>query len=391
MLAPRRRILLRRTVAVLAAAGATAATAVLLSGAEEESRPGAPRGAAGVPAKVQDLLGRLSTEQKVDQVLALGFAGTDATSPVVAKLRGRQLGAVFVGSANWLDAAQGAALVGELRAAAEQGGPIPPLVLARQEGGDYRSFADLPPAQTELQIGDSGDPRAAQTWSAQTSRALRDAGFDLNLFPIADVATLDSPVADRAFGEESDLVARMTVAAMIGCRDAGIGCAPASFPGLGAASQDTDLGPATVGQNAATLLRRDLTPFRAAIAAGAPAVVVSHAFYAAFDPVTPASQARSIVTGLLRRRIGFGGVAITDDLDTGAVKALGSVRDAAVASLAAGADLLLIESPGETQEVVRSALLAATRNGEVSEPRLDEAAGRVLELKRRLGLVAGAP
>lgn len=378
---------MRRGAGVLGAAGATAAIALLLGGGSEKPSPDAPPGTTGVPPKVRALLGRLSTEQKVDQVLALGFAGTDSTSPVLEKLRARQLGAVFVGAANWADAAQGTALIGEMRAAAEQGGPVPPLVIASQEGGIYRSFADLPPPQREIEIGDSGDPRVALNWSKQAGRALRDAGFDLNLFPVADVATLDSPIADRAFGEEPDLVAQMTVAALIGCRDAGIGCAPAHFPGMGAVSADTDLGPATVGENTATLLGRDLTPFRAAVAAGAPALVLSHAFYAAFDPVTPASQASSIATVLLRRRIGFTGVAITDDLDTGAVKALGSVRDAAVASLAAGADLLLIESPGEVQEAVRSALLRAVRDGKVAKSRLDEAAGRVLELKRRLGLL----
>ena len=378
---------MRRGAAVLAATGATAAIALLLGGDSEKPHPDAPPGTTGVPSKVRAVVSRLNTEQKVDQVLALGFTGTDATSPVLAKLSARQLGGVFVGAANWTDAAQGAALIDELRAAAAQGGQVPPLVIANQEGGIYRSFADLPPSEREIEVGDSGDPQMAQRWSQQTGRALRDAGFDLNLFPVADVATLDSPIADRAFGEESDLVAQMAVAALIGCRDAGIACAPAHFPGMGAASADTDLGPATVGVDAATLLRHDLTPFRAAIQSGAPAVVLSHAFYAAFDPVTPASQAPSVATGLLRRRVGFTGVAITDDLDTGAVKALGSVRDAAVASLAAGADLLLIESPGAVQEVVRGALLRAVRDGEVARSRLDEAVGRVLELKRRIGLL----
>ena len=101
-----------------------------------------------------------------------------------------------------------------------------------------------------------------------------------------------------------------------------------------------------MGLDRATLLRRDLVPFKVAFQAGAPAVVLSHSFFAAFDPVTPASQTRAIATGLLRGRLGFEGVAITDDLAAGAVRALGPVRDAAVASLLAGADLLLIERPG---------------------------------------------
>jgi beta-N-acetylhexosaminidase len=387
MRASRRRILVRRAVAVLAAAGATAAIAILFAQDEDRATQPPSTAAAGVPPGVRKLVSRLDTEGKVDQVLALGFEGVDSTSPFLGELRQRQLGAVFVAGSNWIDAAQGAALVGALRDAAEQGGPVPPLIVARQQGGPDRAFADLPPAASAAQIGALDDPDRAERWSSAAARALAGAGFDLNLGPVADVAGIDSPLAGRAFGEDTDRVTRLTVAALVGCRNAGLACAPMHFPGMGAASQDTDIGPATVPQDRRTLFARDLTPFRAAIAAGAPALVLSHALFSALDPVTPASQAPAVATRLLRERVGFAGVAITDDLDTGAVKALGGVGPAAVASLAAGADLLLIESPGAPQAAARSALLRAVRDGELSRARLDEAAGRVLELKRRLRLL----
>ena len=117
---------------------------------------------------------------------------------------------------------------------------------------------------------------------------------------------------------------------------------------------------------------------------------MSHAFFAAYDAVTPASQAPSILSGLLRRRLGFEGAAITDDLSAGAITALGPVRDAAAASIRAGADLLLIERPGAVQDVTRQAILRASRDGAIPAERLDEAAGRVLELKRQLGLLPGS-
>ena len=179
----------------------------------------------------------------------------------------------------------------------------------------------------------------------------------------------------------------MVLAAEIGCTEAGVGCALAHFPGAGGASQDTDLGPATIGIDRAELVRRDMLPFRVGFQAGAPAVVISHAFYAAIAPVTPASQTPAIATGLLRGTLGFEGAAISDDLSAGAVTALEPVRDAAIDSLLAGVDLLLIERPGTAQEVTRAALLRAARDGTIPAPRLDEAAGRVLDLKRKLGLL----
>ena len=128
----------------------------------------------------------------------------------------------------------------------------------------------MPPEQTELEIGDIGSTETAEEWARDAAEALRSAGFDLNLFPIADVATLDSPIADRAFSDDPATVTELTAAAVRGCADAGLACAALHFPGLGAASEDTDRGPATVGLDAETLESRDLGPFATAFPTGCP-------------------------------------------------------------------------------------------------------------------------
>ena len=155
-----------------------------------------------------------------------------------------------------------------------------------------------------------------------------------------------------------------------------------------------------MGLDEATLETRDLAPFEAAFREGAPAVVLSHAFYTAYDPVTPASLSSLVAFDLLRDELGFRGVAITDDLGAGAIgaRAAGSQdrrkrparrlggdrgRDRGAQ---AGADMLMISSPGD-QEGVADALIEAVGTGEISEDRLDEAIGRVLVLKQQLGLV----
>jgi beta-N-acetylhexosaminidase len=339
----------------------------------------------GVSEGAAKLASTLSPEELVDQVLLLGFEGTEAASPFVASLRERPIGGALVGPANWAGRAQGTALAKAIRAAGAAA-EIPALVVANQEGGRYRAFPDLPPAATELEIAETGSVEATEKWARAVAEALRDAGFDLDLFPVADVATLDSPLADRAFSDDPGYVAELTAAALRGCRAAGLACAPAHFPGLGAASQDTSSGPATVSLDAAALSGRDLEPFRAATAENAPAVVLSLAFYAAYDAVTPGALTEAIATGLLRDRLGFKGVAITDDLGSGAVHAVYSVEDAAVEALAAGSDMIQIGSP-EDQRGVREALLDAVASGALDEGRLEEAAARVLELKRELGLL----
>ena len=378
-------MLRRRAIAVVLVLAATAGLWLLLFRSDDEQTASEAEPEPALTGPVADLVAGLSPAQLADQVLLLGFEGTDAASPFLDQVRTRELGGVMVDRQNWLDSASGTALVGGIRAAGRRGDRIPPLIVTSQEGGPYRALADLPPVQTELEIGGTGSVAEAEDWATETSAALVAAGFDLNLSPLADVATLDSALADRAFSDDPLAVAQLTAAAVRGCRGEGIACAALHFPGLGAASQDTSRGPATVGLDPESLAARDLVPFDAVFAERVPAVVLSLAIYTAYDPVTPGALAEPVVTGLLRERLSFEGVAITDDLGAGAVRAGHTVDEAAVEALAAGADLLQIGSP-EDQTGVRDRILAALESGELPEARLQEAAARVLELKLAQGL-----
>jgi beta-N-acetylhexosaminidase len=376
-----------RAGGVLLLAGA--ATLAIYKFAIREDESAGPEEAATtsaeIPEPVRELVASLTTEQKVDQLLLLGFAGTAPSTALIQEIRERELGGLLLRRENWLDSSQGTTLIDELQRAAESPGRIEPMIAAAQEGGDHRALLDLPPTERQLDLGDSASLQAARTWGLETGEALGAAGIDLNLAPLADVATIASPLGDRVFSDDPVLTARLTAAAVQGCGIA-IACAVGHFPGLGAASANTDAGPATVGLDPATLAARDLEPFAAAIEAGAPAVVLSHAYYVAYDPVTPGSLTPEIVTGLLREELGFQGVAITDDLGTGAIKATHDVPDAAIEAVRAGADMVQIGNPDD-QAGVRERLIVAATSGEIPADRLDEATGRVLELKRRLGLL----
>jgi beta-N-acetylhexosaminidase len=328
--------------------------------------------------QVRQLIGGMPLADKVDGVLLVPAGGRAAS-----ELRRSQLGGVFVRSEDWPGLGAGRRLVADLRETGRSRGRIPPLIAARQEGGIYRGFDDLPPAETEFQIT---SPRVAERWAQRTAAALRDAGFHLNLAPVADVANLASPLAERSFGDDPALAAELTAAAVRGCRKERVACAVSHFPGLGAASGDTAEGPATVSLDAESLRSRDLLPFRAAFAERVPAVVLSLAFYAAYDPVTPAALSPAIAEDLLREELDFRGVAVTDDVTSGAIAAGPGAPQAAVDALAAGADLVLIGEPVEARRA-RELVLDAARSGRISEQRLDQALARVLELKRKLGLL----
>jgi beta-N-acetylhexosaminidase len=381
----------RRRAAALAVVIALIAAIWLLflrGGSNNGSSGGA--GTAPSDPHVLSLVGRLSVPEMVDEVLLFGFDGTSPTGRIEHELRAHSLGGVIVGPANWTDRAQGVKLVAGLRAAGLAGRRVPPLIAVQQEGGHERALGDLPPSAPESTVGRRGSLGYATAWAMQAATALRDAGFDLDLFPVADVATPTSPLGERAFSNDPRAVAALTTAAVRGCEEARLACAPLHFPGVGAASENTDLGPATVGLTLGTLWRRDLLPFRAALYAGAPAVVLSLAYYASYDPVTPGALASAIDTDLLRDSLSYPGVAITDDLSAGAITATENVSKAAIQAIAAGADLVQVDDPRD-QAGVRAALLRAVESGDIPESRLAEAAARVLELKRQMGLLPAQP
>ena len=364
----------RRLVLLLVLLGALAAGALLLFGgqpdqpSEPETMDRDPK--AREPLSDDPLVRKLSVPEQVDQVLLSGFDGEAGEVP-------EGLGAILVGSENGAQAA---------KVLAKGTGDIPPLVVASQEGGEFRSFPDLPPAERQLDIGREDSPEAARTWAAAGAKALGAQGFHLNLFPVADVATLDSPLAGRAFSDDPALVARLTEEALVGCDEAGLACAPLHFPGLGLASQDTARGPATVSVDDETLEARDLVPFRAALRSKAPAVVLSLGLYPAYDPIVPAALSKAVATDLLRKDVGFKGVAISDDLESGAVQVTYSTSTAAVEALRAGVDLIQISDPGSASAAAE-ALVEAVKKGDLPKERLAEAAERVVRLKRQVGLI----
>lgn len=366
-------------VAILVLSAAGAVVSVLLQrGADDE--PDSAGAAVRTAPAVTKALGRLTPAQKADAVVA---AGVDASSAVAAVSK-TQLGGVVIGPDDW--ASGGAGLVRRVRTAGASGDRVPPFVIGLQEGGVYRAYPDLPPAESQLDIGLTGDPRGAREWSEGTAKALRSAGFDLNIGPLADVSGPANPIADRSFSDDPDLAAILVGAAVKGCEGTKIACAVPHFPGLGAASDDTDVNPATVSLDPASLRARDLEAFRAAFDAGAPATVLSLAFYTAYDPITPAALSPEIATDLLRGDLGFRGLAISDDLSAGAITAGLGAPEAAVQAISAGTDLVMVDDPAQARQA-RTAIAKAIKTGGISEQRLDQAAARVLMLKKQLGLL----
>jgi beta-N-acetylhexosaminidase len=339
-----------------------------------------------VPRSVADLARRLPLERKVAQLFLFGFRGTDANADIFGRLRRVDLGGIVVAAANYTDTAQLGALTAEARAAARGKRHVPPWVITSQEGGELNSFFDLPPAALPA---DMGSAREAGTAAEQSAAALRGLGVNGVLGPVVDVGLESgSALGARLYSDNPDEVAAYADATVTAYRKRHVFSAVTHFPGLGAADQSTEEGPATVGLGLDELRERDLIPFEAAVDAGVPGVIIGHALYPFSDFTVPASLSKQVATDLLRRDLRFKGVAITDDLADPAITVIYTVPDAAVRALRAGADMIYISGGPGDQQAAYVAVLRAVQRGRVPRRRLNEAVGRILLAKQDYDLIA---
>lgn len=378
----------RRRLAALGLAAAVAAAAgVIVAASGDDNSDGAGSAGAGRTAssaaggQAQDPAGAppVPVDQAVGQTLVLAFAGTEAPAYVRRALRAGRAAGVILFRENAASPGQVRALTQSLQDAAAGGA----LVTADQEGGEVRILPWAPP---DLAPPDLATPAAAGAAAAATAAGLRRAGVNVALAPVADVAAgPESVMAGRAYPGGPTAVARSVAAAVQALDDGRVAATVKHFPGLGAAAGNTDDGAVDVDRAAAPIAAEDLVPFRAAIGAGVPLVMASHARYPALDGGRIASQSPRILTGLLRERLGFRGVIITDSMEAAAVTARSDVPTAAVAAMRAGADLVLMTGRGSYRPVYLR-MLAEARRSPAFLARVRAAGRRVAALKRSLGL-----
>ncbi len=379
----RRAIVRRRRWALLAAA-AVAFVAGILAGAggdEEGGRPVATEPNVAVPPatapaeKETAAVDALTLRQQVGQLIVLRFAGMSPPAYVRRALRERRAAGAILFRDNVVAPGQLRALTRALRAAGED-----PVVAVDQEGGEIRIIPWAPPALSAPRQTASGSVRR-DARSAAT--ALRRLGITVSLAPVADVPSVDgAAMSGRELARDPETASAAMTDAVAGWQAGGVAATAKHFPGLGGATVNTDFGPATVRRSRAELDAIDLPPFAAAIDAGVPLVMIGHARYPALDPDRIASQSAPILRDLLRRRLHFDGVVVTDSMEARASIATGSITTVSERAVRAGADLLLLTGRGSYRPVYDH-LLVLARSSPAFRLRVRESAARVLALRAR--------
>jgi beta-N-acetylhexosaminidase len=287
------------------------------------------------------------------------------------------------------------------RVALDQPARIPMLISTDQEQGVVsRVWAPATEFPGNMALGATRRPADAFASANVTAKELRALGINQNFAPVADVNInpLNPVIGVRSFGENPDLVSRMSAAAVAGTQRAGVSATLKHFPGHGDTVTDSHTGVPWIFHTKEQWEAIDAPPFRAGIAAGADMVMTAHVIMPELqsdcDAATqvgcdPATVDPEILTGLLREELGYRGVVITDALNMAGVREKYGDERIPVLALKAGADMpMMVDTTTDTVslEVAYDAVLKAVRSGEISEGRLDESVRRVLELKRHRGL-----
>jgi beta-N-acetylhexosaminidase len=343
-------------------------------GGDEPVRAPTPARAASVPA--------LTLPQLVGQHMVFAYDGLVPPQALRRRIARGEAAGVILFSRNVRSAAQVRGVVRGLQAIDRpKGSSAPLIVMADQEGGPVRRIPGAP-ARAAADVATTGQARADGRAAART---LRGAGVNVDLAPVSDVGRPGSALVGerRIYSSSARRVAQLAGAFAAGLHDGGVRATAKHYPGFGAATVNTDNAPARVSASLSTLRAVDARPFAALIAGGIDAVMVSTAIYPALD-ARPAAFSHAWVTDELRGRLGFGGVSMTDDLGTPAVRSFGSIASRAVLAVSAGVDLPLFSSTYRDSARAAEGLLAAAKRGDLERSALRVQARRVLALRARL-------
>ena len=336
----------------------------------------------GAAPAAQAATPRLS--QLVGQRLVVGMAGTRPDTALLARVRAGKVGGVILFSSNIVSPTQLAHLTGALQAAAQAGGQPRLLIATDQEGGLVKRLPWAPPNRSAQELGALTPAQVASSGSS-TGVALRAAGVNVNLAPVADVPNSTASFIwrqHRAFSMSRFTVAKDAAGFAQGLELHRVWPTLKHFPGLGRATVSTDQALVTIRASQATLMK-GLLPYQVAFRRGlAPIVMLSTAVYPAFD--WRAAAWSPPILQLLRGPLGFTGVTMTDSLDSAAAVRNETTPGVALRSAQAGTDMLLITGSEETSRLAYQRLLAAAQAGTLRPAALTASYTRIVALKQRL-------
>lgn len=326
---------------------------------------------------------KMRLEKKIGQMVMAGFDGYEPSDGILGLIAKYGLGGVILFRRNLRDYAQIVNLCNDI-----QSRPLdcPLFISIDQEGGRVtrlpHTFTSFPAMRA---LGACNSAELAYRFGEATAIELSAVGINMDLAPVLDIDTNpDNPIiGDRSFGSNPDVVSSMGLAVISGLQDNGVIACGKHFPGHGDTHRDSHLELPILKHNMERLREVELRPFQEAIDNRVAAIMTGHLLVPSLDDKYPATMSKKIITDLLRNEMEFNGIVISDDLEMKAIIDNFALDNAAVMSIEAGVDILLISGKEEYQVLAIETLVKAVKEGWISEERIDLSYHRIRSLKER--------
>jgi len=361
---------------------------------EEKKNPLAPGQDSSMAGEKKDeletraeaILSTLTLEEKVGQLLIVGFIGDGKKAIVQDYIDKYKVSGFILFKRNYKDFDSQYELVRSLKERNSAVNPLPLFIAVDEEGG---TVSRLPEGGTLFPdaslVSKAGDPTLTRKTGEVIGRELKASGINLNFAPLLDILSSrnNQLLAKRSYGSSAEKVSLHGASFIDGLQSTGVIASPKHFPGHGGTNADSHVKLPVVNIDKNMLQERELIPFKAAVKQGIDAVMVGHIAFPKLDPSgIPATMSSYFLTGILRREMGYNGISISDDIEMqGYMDSNASLEECVIASFNAGLDVFVVAHTKTLQDMVLDALMKACSEGRISEERLNESVHRIIKVK----------
>lgn len=341
--------------------------------------------------EIKSRLKKMTIDEKIGQLIIAGFDGITVNDELQSLILEKYIGGVILFSKNVESASQVVELNNEIKEI-NKVNKSPIFISVDEEGGLVSrmpsEFKDIP---TNSDIAKYDDEDLSYNIGKVIGEEISSLGFNMDFAPVLDInSNPNNPViGDRSFGDNEAIVSKLGIATMKGLKDSDVIATVKHFPGHGDTSVDSHVGLPVVEHDLERLKSFELVPFKKAIDAGADMVMVSHIMLPKIDEKEPATLSKTIITDILRKDMNYNGVVVTDDMTMGAIINNYDIGEAAVKSINAGVDIVMVCHQYENVTKVIDAIKEAVNNGSITEERIDKSVERILKLKDKYNIEDG--
>jgi len=335
---------------------------------------------------------QMTLREKIGQMFVTGFPTMQLTDELKDVIEHYKVGNIILFTHNIADKVQLGELVSELQHWFTSYTGIPGFITIDQEGGRVtRMPSDATNVAGAMAIASTGRPEHAYTAGRITARELKALGINFNLAPVMDINNnpLNPVINVRSYGDTAEVVQEYGIAMMKGLLDGGVMSSLKHFPGHGDTNVDSHIGLPTIDKSLEELEELELQPFVEAIKQGAKAIMSAHILFPQIEKSgVPGTMSHAIITELLKEKLGFEGLVVSDCLEMDAIKRFYGTAQGALGAVKAGVDLVFIS---HTPSLVKDAIElieAAVASGELDEAIIDRAVTKILAYKAQVAGIA---